>query len=303
VHWNLDTITPGSYFLNPRFGNTNSLACAANKPGLIVRTGRATEENPGKTIGYSLDGGKTWQPTDTIPHPQANLGHIAVSADGKNWVWTPDPVFNRAERKQEPLPVYVTWDGGTTWNESQGIPNNTRVIADLVNPDKFYGMKLFEGKLFISNDGGVSFEEHSFSLPGGLPTAEGDRGDDRGGQDRIYATPGREGQLWIAAFDGLYHSTDEGKTFEQLRGVEEIHGFGFGKAAPDHDYPALFLIGTVQGVRGIFRSDDQAANWIRINDDQHEWGLLLHITGDPKKYGRAYAGTHGRGAMYGDPVK
>ena len=32
------------------------------------------------------------------------------------------------------------------------------------------------------------------------------RGDPRGGQDRIYSTPGREGDLWIAAYDGLYHS-------------------------------------------------------------------------------------------------
>ncbi len=303
VHWNLDAVTPGCYFLNPRFGNTNSLACAVNKPELIVRTGRATEENPNKTIGYSLDGGKTWQPTDTIPHPQANLGHIAVSANGESWLWTPDPVFNRLEWTRELLPVYVTSDQGSTWMACKGIPKNTRVIADKVNPDKFYGMDLFNGKLFISHDGGANFEEHTFSLPGGLPTAGGDRGDERGGQDRIYATPGQESDLWIAAFDGLYHSTDEGKTFIQTGNVDEIHGFGFGKAAPNSEYPALFLIGTVQGVRGIFRSDDKAVNWIRINDDQHEWGLLMHITGDPKKYGRAYIGTHGRGALYGDPVK
>ncbi len=84
--------------------------------------------------------------------------------------------------------------------------------------------------------------------------------------------------------------------------VEEIHAFGFGKAAPERDYPALYLIGTINGQRGIFRSDDEAKSWVRINDDAHEWGLLLHITGDPKKYGRVYVGTHGRGAIYGDPM-
>ena len=42
--------------------------------------------------------------------------------------------------------------------------------------------------------------------------------------------------------------------------------------------------------------------WI-AGDVQHQWGLLLHITGDPKQYGRVYVGTHGRGTLYGDPVK
>ena len=46
-----------------------------------------------------------------------------------------------------------------------------------------------------------------------------------------------------------------------------------------------------------------AASWVRINDDQHQWGLVLHVTGDPKVYGRVYVGTHGRGTLYGDPAR
>jgi hypothetical protein len=163
-------------------------------------------------------------------------------------------------------------------------------------------MELFDGKLFISNDGGMNFTEQPLNLPGGLPKREGNRGDSRGGQDRIYAAPGNEGDLWIAAFDGLYHSADEGKTFTKLNGVSEIHGFGFGKGAPGSNYSALYMIGVINGLRGIFRSDNIAKSWVRINDDRHQWGLLLLITGDPKLYGRVYVGTHGRGAFYGDPV-
>jgi hypothetical protein len=140
-------------------------------------------------------------------------------------------------------------------------------------------------------------------LPDGLPQRSGNRGDNRGGQDRLYATPGKEGDLWLAAFNGLYHSADTGRTFTRLDGVQEIHGFGFGKAAPGAHDPALYLIGVVNGLRGIFRSDDSAGRWARINDDQHQWGLLLQVTGDPKLYGRVYVGSHGSGTVYGDPVR
>ncbi|MGA2328083.1 MAG: sialidase family protein [Bryobacteraceae bacterium] len=292
VHWDLDQPAPEGSYDHPHFGNTNGLACAENKPEIIVRVGRASNHRGGGNIGYSLDGGKSWQPTASTPQPGSTLGHIAVSSDGATWVWTP-----------EHSPVSFTRDRGATWAPSQGIPANTRVIADRVNPSKFYAIALFDGELFVSTDGAATFAAQPLNLPDGLPKRGGNRGDDRGGQDRIYAAPGREGDLWLAAFNGLYRSTNTGTSFVRLGGVAEIHGFGFGKAAPGADYPALYLIGVVDGVRGIFRSDDTARNWVRINDDQHQWGLLLHITGDPKQYGRVYVGTHGRGTVYGDPVK
>ena len=164
-------------------------------------------------------------------------------------------------------------------------------------------MDLFDGKLFISTDRGASFSELSLNLPCGIPKKNGNRGDARGGQDRIYATPGLEGDLWIAAFDRLYHATGAELVFSGLNNISEIHGFGFGRAAPGRNYPSLYLVGVINDVRGVFRSDDTGQNWIRINDDQHQWGLVLHVTGDPKKSGRVYIGTHGRGILYGDPAR
>jgi hypothetical protein len=305
VHWDLDKPSPEGNFDSPRFGNTNSVSCAENNPDIVVRVGRAANDNPNKNIGYSLDGGKTWQSTTSMPHPESRLGNITVSSDGTTWLWSPDPIRGGfgSDRVSQPLPVYFTSDKGASWFECKGIPNNTRVIADRVNPKKFYAMDLFSGKLFISKDGGMNFSESSLNLPGGIPASKENRGDNRGGQDRIYATPGKEGDLWIAAFDGLYYSDDKGNTFSKIESVHEIHGFGFGKGLPDINYSALYFIGVVNGVRGIFRSDDIARNWIRINDDQHQWGMLFHITGDPNKYGRVYVGTHGRGIFYGDPLK
>jgi photosystem II stability/assembly factor-like uncharacterized protein len=213
-----------------------------------------------------------------------------VSADGVAWIWTPE--------RSAP---WVTRDRGATWTRCAGLPDDTRVIADRADARTFYAMALFDGQLYTSHDAGASFAAQPLVLPGGLPR-RGARGDDRGGQDRLYATPGRSGDLWLAAFDGLYHSADAGRTFVRLDGVSEIHAFGFGKAAPGTDQPALFLVGVADGLHGVFRSDDAARSWVRINDDQHQWGLVLHVTGDPKRYGRVYVGTHGRGILYGDPA-
>jgi hypothetical protein len=304
VHRDLDHPVPEGNFSNPRFGNTMGIACGSLNPDVILRAGYPTGDNPGLSLGYSLDGGLSWQPADSIPDPGCRGGHVAVSADGKSWIWTPEPVrrgygTNRAGRV---LPVYRTGDHGSTWSECRGIPGNTRVIADPVDPMIFYGMELFDGKLYISHNGGREFSESTLTLPGGIPESRSGRGDNRGGQDRLYATPGMTGELWIAAFNGLFRSMDSGKKFLAYPAVQEIHAFGFGREAPGSSYPALYLVGTVSGVRGIFRSDDSGSSWVRINDDRHQWGLLLHITGDPKKYGRVYVGTHGRGAMYGDPL-
>ncbi|MFC2089590.1 exo-alpha-sialidase [Bacteroidota bacterium] len=290
LHFDLDNPVPEGCFENPHFGNTDGISCAEQKPSVIVRVGIESARPADENIAYSEDGGITWNPTASMPFENAMHGHIAVSADGKTWIWTP--------QRSRP---FVTSDKGATWTEITSLPENVKVIADRIDPRMFYTINIFEGKLFTSTDGGLSFVATDLDLEKGIPEPNSFRGDRRGGQDRIYATPGLSGDLWIAAFDGLYHAVSPENGFELMDQVEEIHAFGFGKGKRRNSSPSLFMVGTVNGTRGIFRSDDEATNWVRINDDAHEWGLLMHITGDPKKYGRVYVGTHGRGAIYGDP--
>jgi len=306
VHWDLDKPAPEGASSPPVFNNSSAITCAENKPEVIVRVGVCSHHHlPGFNISYSLDSGKTWQPPATQPpaaQPSAagpqggrrgpSMGDVAVSSDGATWVWVPWG-----------SPAFFTTDKGATWTQSKGGPNNTRIIADRVNPKKFYAMSLFEGKLFLSTDGAATFVERPITLPGGLPERSEGGTYGWGGQNRLCATPGKEGDIWLAALNGLYHSTDTGKTFTRIDAVTELHGFGFGKAAPGASDPALYIIGVVNGLRGILRSDDWARTWTRINDDQHQWGLVTQITGDPKLYGRVYIGTFGRGILYGDPVR
>ncbi|MEO6850209.1 MAG: hypothetical protein ABI203_11820, partial [Mucilaginibacter sp.] len=295
VHHDLDKPVPEGNFINPHFANADEVTCAQNNPDIMVRVGESSNQVGGGNIGYSLNGGKTWQVPATTPQPKSARGYISVSANGKSWIWIP--------QRSHP---YITHDMGATWQQVTGLPDYLRgTAADKVNPNKFYAMTLSPQKLYTSVDGGNTFTAQDIVLEGETAGTgqRGGRGDVRGGMDRIYATPGIENDLWIAAFDGLYHKTPQSTSFVKNAGVQELHAFGFGKAAPATKYPALYLVGTINNEKGIYRSTTEGKTWEMINDPAHQWGLVLQISGDPKKYGRVYVGTHGRGVFYGDQVK
>ncbi len=287
THRSLDVPAPEGSASNPRLGNTTGLVSATLQPLIAVRVGESAEHKP-QNIGFSLDGGTTWQPTPTSPKPDSHSGSIAVSADGATWIWTPE----------HELP-YVTRNRGRTWTALPALPEDTRLVADPLSATTFYAISLRDARLFTSTDSAATFTAQPFTYSDGPPPAGGAHGDVRGGQDRLYAAPGVSGDLWLPAYNGLYRWS--GRVFQRQPDVEAIHAFGFGKAAPGAGYPALYLVGTIKGEAGIFRSTDVGRHWLRINDDQHQWGLILQIAGDPNRFGRVYVGTHGRGIFYGDP--
>lgn len=298
VHQDLDRPAAEGSSAPPRFGNTTSVASAALRANVIVRVGVSAEHKAGENISFSLDSGRTWHATTSNPTSTSRGGSIAVSADGATWVWTPD--------REAP---FVTRDQGATWKPVEGLTTGTRVIADAEDAHIFYSATFQDRTLDRSTDAAATFTAHPFTLQNAPATSASPRGDPRGGQDRLYVAPGRTGDLWYAAFDGLYHeaSTEaqaagKGISFARVPGVAEIQAFGFGKAAPRSSYPALYLAGTIRGQDGIFRSIDEGHSWFRINDNSHQWGLILQVAGDPRVYGRVYVGTHGRGILYGDPA-
>lgn len=299
THHDLTKPAPEGSHPNPHFANCNGVTGAWLRQEIIVRVGYPFHNPTALGISYSEDGGDTWTQCATVPVEGARNGHIAVSADGASWVWTPD----RSD-------AYYTLDKGNTWTPCAGLPKDMRVIADKVNPMRFYGVDAVNEVVYSSVDGGKTFRADTLNLTmkqpqrRQQPATRANRGDSRGGQDRIYAMPGREKDLWIAAYDGLYHSTSlEGYDFKALDKVRTIYAFGYGKEAPGSDYPSLYLIGVVNGQYGFFRSDDAARSWVRINDDAHQYGLVLHICGDMQEHGRIYVGTHGRGIVMGVPQK
>jgi len=265
-------------YTNPLINSTDSIDFAAEKPSAVVRVGSGS---PGKTGGYSTDGGTTWTPFATDPEGTAGAGSVAIAADGGTIVRVPR---NSA--------AFVSTDHGRTWTRSAGLPNGLTVVADRVGKHTFYAFDPRAGAFYGSDDGGAHFTLRAQGLP-------------KSGRSHLRAVAGHAGDLWLTIENnGLYHSTDAGKTFTHLATVDQADAVGYGKAAPGQSYPALYLTGRIGETAGVFRSDDVGVHWVRINDDQHQYGWIGQvITGDPRVYGRVYLGTNGRGILYADPVR
>ena len=287
-HDDLDKSSAEGTYSGQRYGNTEDLAFAGNKPNVIVRTGTGGDRGTNRIIHASIskDGGKTWKTLGSEPTNSAGAGAIAISADGRTIVWT--------QRRSEP---HYSVDEGTHWSVCAGLSSGG-VIADPLNPKQFYACDAPAGRVLVSTNGAVSFTPTAAAFP----PAE-NPGGWGGPGTALSATPGLEGDLWLAfRANGLYHSTNAGATFTKLDTVQEPYSLGFGKAAPGKKYPALYLAGKVGNRQALFRSDSAGATWVRINDDPHQYGWINCVTGDPRIYGRVYFGTSGRGVIYGDRV-
>jgi len=254
----------------PEIGTTTGLDAAALRPGAMVRVGDA--------MLLTTDGGKTWARTPAL---QGKRGRVAMSADGATLVHTP----------QGSSTSYRSADGGKSWLEVKGLAGrDQRAVADPVKPNVFYAYD--DKALMVSLDAGASFSARA-SLPAG-------------GSRLIRPAPGREGDLWAPLKNGgLQRSTDGGASFRPVANVGYCGAVGFGKAAPGKDYPTVYIWGSVDGVRGIYRSLDGGATWARINDDAHQYGGPgdgHFIVGDMNRFGFVYMSTAGRGIVYGKPA-
>jgi hypothetical protein len=110
--------------------------------------------------------------------------------------------------------------------------------------------------------------------------------------------------VWIPGSGaGLWYTTDGGTSFNKTDEITGSDVVGFGKAKDGADYLAVYAVCTIDGVNGVYRSDDMGENWIRINDFEHQYGSINYsITGDLRVYGRVFVATNGRGVVYGDMV-
>lgn len=260
---------------SPRMGTTTGLAVAAGMTNRVARSGGG--DTP--AIYVSSDSGATWTKTRSI---NGQNGQLAFSADGEVLLHSPE----------RSTTSYHSNNLGRSWSRIDGLNvANARILADPANSKIFYALD--NKTMMVSNDAGISF-----SAAGVLGAS---------GSKLIAVVPGHEGHMWVALnAGGLARSTDAGKSFVNLSNVMDAAAVGLGKSAPNTDYPTIYIWGTIKGVRGVFRSTDEGAHWIRINDDDHEYGGPGNgqfIVGDMNVFGRVFMSTAGRGVVYGEPVE
>ena len=290
---NLDQPSPIGMYSNPVFGSCSSLDVAGQNSNIVVRAGSASSSNKGQIGGYSTDNGRTWSPFATLPAGAVTTGSggkLAVSADGSAVLWGLSCITASATTASTVF--YVSSDMGVTWNAVTGLPGNSSIAADRVNPSRFYGYSYSNnvGTVYVSNDSGMTFTAVTPNSTAFL------------GRGTLRVSFGLEGDVWLVSNSALYHSTESGANFAALDNVQAAYAVGFGKAAEGSAFPSVFLLGAVGGVTGIFRSDDQGANWTIITDDQHQFGVAGYVAGDENVSGRVYVGSNGRGVIYGDPL-
>jgi len=265
----------------------------------------------GNSTGYGFwsgDGGKTWAKFATnAPGVATNTNQEAsIAVTGRNKaVWAPG----------NSVPSYTT-DNGATWVPTNLpainsiFPRAYHLVADRQNPNKVYAYDSgghwwgTPGKVYVSTDGG-----HTFTLSQGSVSAN--LAPNYFANTSLAVNPNAEGDLWLADGNTVYHSTDSGATWTKLSNFASIFAgnqwaqvqgasvIALGKAKAGAPYSAaVYVVGVINGVWGVHRSDDAGATWTRFNDDAHQFGGIGMMAGDWNTYGRIYVSGTGRGLLY-----
>ena len=206
---------------------------------------------------YTLNGGQTWSPV-TLPG--------VTSWSGFDWVYyldqrsvTADRVLANTFYLYDPgAGVFETTNGGVTW---------TNVHPGYIE----------------SNSSMAGYNSSIQSVPGEA--------------SNLFYTSGPQGTPSATpANSPFYRSTNGGATWTAVANVLDVFCFGFGAAAPGQPYPAIYIVGYVNNVYGIWQSTNNAQSWTNIGTyPTGELDQIATISGDPNNYGAVYVGFGGGG--------
>lgn len=297
---------------NVAFGSGYSADMAWSDPSYIAGVGAATWGS--SVVGvYSTDAGATWAAFPTN-HPDA-----VANQNGESNIAVLQP--NHAVWAPANSVPYSTADNGATWLASNlsplpwvGINRSYRLAADRQNPSKVYAYDAggawwtnTSGKFYYSTDGGLTFTQSTSPVLDGLRC-------NSYWTTSMVVNPYVEGDVWLADGNSLYHSVDSGVTWTKLTTMDSVWGanptwmypelygasaVALGKPSAGAGYSAaVYMVGTVGGVWGVYQSNDAGATWARINDDKHQFAGIGAIAADHNLHGRVYIRGNGRGLLY-----
>ena len=227
-------------------------------------------------------------------------------------------------------PLWLTTDGGSTWNAVNNVPEMVEGGKVCVNADgttllwtpantgnsNIYKYSIKKDKWYYAEGLGYGAEVAAdrvdpstfYAAYNGMFYVSHDSGNtfESTGQMiadncTVQAVVGHEGHVWLSSGSLVMYSEDGGQSFTSLKDIS-FKAIGFGAPEKDGGYPTIYAMGEAgdQG-DGIYRSTDKGRTWVRINDEHHLFGnLTSYISGDSRIFGRVYFATNGRGIVMGD---
>lgn len=273
------------------WSEVHSMDFCEENPKFVVRSGNYN----GGLCAYSEDYGNTYYAMNW--NKKYSCVNIALSPTVKENGY---PVTLMSAGDGSKGSLWRSYDLGRTWEQldadflAQRTPGQERVtlISDRVDGKTFYYCD--NGTFYVSTDCGTTWiKKQQFKYPS------------RWGESNHYfaAIPGVEGGVWIKTVDGVYETRDKGSTWTIISDIKKPVTFGFGKGRSDTDIPASYLVGEIDGIYGIYISDDLGKNWRRIDGGFNLPCSIYQLAGDRNVYGRVFVATGGRGLFYGQSVE
>jgi photosystem II stability/assembly factor-like uncharacterized protein len=270
----------------------------------VCATGVGTHPQHSRGVWRTIDGGKTWQQVLFVNEDTGCSG-LAMDAHDPNtlfagmWQWKVRPWAMTSGGPSSG--VYVSRDGGSTWQEIQGhgLPNPPVGKIDVAvapsDPNRVYALiqTANQGSLWRSDNGGKDWHVVNYSR---LLT-------ERAGYFiRLAISSANEDKVYVAC-NGFYISADGGQTFHQLHWGGDNHDIWIDP----------------KNAERIMFSDDEGAEisqtgdryWRHVSlpigqsyhvsvDNQIPYWVYINMQDDSSERGPAYPfSTPGPGGAYG----
>jgi photosystem II stability/assembly factor-like uncharacterized protein len=292
---------------------THAMGAVAITPDGTLFAGTGEANPGGGSITYggdgvyrSTDGGVTWQKVGLSG--AGTIGRIVVDPQDPDRIWV--AVTGNLFVPGATRGLYLSTDGGDTWNRSLEPPNDTTGAADVAvdpeHPDHVIATmwdhirhpdaRVYTGAgsgIWQSRDGGATWQR--LGEAEGLQAASPDTG--RIGvafapsdSDRVYAIYANDE---TGAFENFFDSTDNGRSWSRSAGADDladsqsVYGWWFGRVFVDPDNAGrLFALGLDE-----WESTDGAGSFHRFGTEMH---ADQHVMAwDPRAPERLYAGNDG----------
>ncbi len=257
----------------------------------------------GGGVWKTHDGGETWQAVFE-KEKVAAIGAVTIDPNNNDVVWVGTGESNPRNDVSYGDGVYKSTDGGKTF-KNVGLQGSRYISRILVDPkdsnhvivgvlgDVFAPSQ--ERGVYVTNDGGKTWTKTLFVSE---QSGASDLALDVNNPSVVYAGIWHFKRVpWTfesgGPDDGLYKSTDGGKTWTKLTG----HGLPTGitgriglAVAPSDGKRVYALIESTQGI--LWRSDDGGLNWTMTSNDtlvDQRPFYFTHVAVDPKDENKVYA--------------